>query len=262
MKRIIIQIIIFLGIIGSFSCDQSDIWGNGNNPLDKTPPFLSSVVSLSNTSVEVTFSEDVDESSAEEVSNYTIPDLAVLSAERNVADNSIVTLTTSSQEVQEYTITVANVEDLNSNIIGSPNSMVFTGKPLLPEVVDVVSISNTDVKITFSKELEQTSAETAANYSITDIASVVLDVNNADQHYSDKTIVYLTTDAQSGVSYSLSVINVQDNSGNMIDPDNSFSFAGNGDIAPEVRSVIATSNTSIRVVYSEDVEQATGRSIL
>ena len=93
---------------------------------DIIPPTLVSAVSLSSTSVEITFSEPLDETTAENTGNYAInPFLDIFSA--SLAANKV-TLTTSGQtEGENYTITVNNVEDLAGNPIEAGSTITFTG---------------------------------------------------------------------------------------------------------------------------------------
>ena len=93
---------------------------------DIIPPTLISAVALSSTSVEITFSEPLDETTAENTGNYSIdPFLDISSA--SLGTNKI-TLTTSEQtEAENYTITVNNVEDLAGNPIEAGSTINFTG---------------------------------------------------------------------------------------------------------------------------------------
>ena len=84
---------------------------------DNDPPEISSVSAPNDTTVIVTFNEDVEETTAETVSNYTITsrDVTVTNAERDDANHSKVTLTVSGMTEGDYTLTVDNVEDLSGN---------------------------------------------------------------------------------------------------------------------------------------------------
>ena len=68
--------------------------GNGYN----TPLSLQSIESTSNTGARLTFTENVEQTSAETIGNYSIPGLTVTGAARDGGDNSIVDLITSSQD--------------------------------------------------------------------------------------------------------------------------------------------------------------------
>ena len=93
---------------------------------DIIPPTLNSAVALSSTSVEITFSEPLDETTAENTGNYSIdPFLDISSA--SLAANKVTLATTEQTEAENYTITVNNVEDLAGNPIEAGSTINFTG---------------------------------------------------------------------------------------------------------------------------------------
>ncbi len=107
---------------------------------DTIPPTIASVSVTDGNTVEVYFSEDVDQTTAETTSNYSI-DNGIgnpSSAVRDGVDNSLVTLTVSTLSTGiTYTITINNVEDLNSNPIAANSQETFQYS-LPPSVGDVI----------------------------------------------------------------------------------------------------------------------------
>ncbi len=86
--------------------------------VDTVAPGIVSVMASSETSVEVVFSESLDQASAENVDNYAISDGISITSASLGADLITVTLATSAHtEALVYTLTVANVEDLAGNPI-------------------------------------------------------------------------------------------------------------------------------------------------
>jgi|GEM_PF-6071091 len=81
---------------------------------DTTPPSIVSV-SASETSVEITFSESLDITSAEDTSNYGITGGISVSITAASLDTDTVTLTTSAHTEGTYTLTVENVQDTSGN---------------------------------------------------------------------------------------------------------------------------------------------------
>ncbi len=85
---------------------------------DTTPPTIESIAVLSNTELDVSFSEVLDESSAEVNTNYSIDGgIAVISADLDASDNQLVHLVVDplvSGEVR--TLSVNGVEDLSGNL--------------------------------------------------------------------------------------------------------------------------------------------------
>lgn len=108
--------------------EQDDISNLGFHAAggeDTYPPIVNSANAHSLTSVEVSFNESLDETSAENVSNYLITGLTVDNAELN---GNKVMLTTSEQTAETtYTITISNVEDLVGNTIVAGSTVTFTG---------------------------------------------------------------------------------------------------------------------------------------
>jgi endonuclease I len=99
---------------GSFKIEPRDetdvVW-----VADDSAPVIDYVVVMSDTTVTVTFSEEVDETSAETGTNYTIDSLSVVDAEIDGDHPEEVILTVSSMAEGEYTLTVNGVEDLYGN---------------------------------------------------------------------------------------------------------------------------------------------------
>ena len=99
---------------------------------DTTPPTVVSVAAASETQLTVGFSEALDETGAETVTNYSVYETATPANAISVTAASLsgttVTLTLASALVEEtgYTIVVTNVEDGAGNAIGASNSASFT----------------------------------------------------------------------------------------------------------------------------------------
>ena len=91
--------------------DASDIVWTG----DAVAPGLFQVYATDETTVLVTFTEDVEETTAETVGNYTIAGLTVSAAERLASHHDQVELTVSTMTPTDYTLVVDGVEDLYGN---------------------------------------------------------------------------------------------------------------------------------------------------
>jgi hypothetical protein len=210
--------------------DTGVFWGIG--APDTTGPRLVSAVSVGDTSIILTFSEPVRAESAS-ASNFTIsPSLAVTGAMLTSQDTQIV-LTTAPQHVgTNYTVTIANVFDKAGNPIdtsvmqgsaGNSGTFSFAGGPAvatsddLPRVVGGISTGNTTAVITFSKPMSD-DALNPLNYVMgnTDVLSEVgyVLINSVRFLGTDRTSVELTTSSQSEVTYTVTVVNVRDLTGN------------------------------------------------
>jgi len=197
----------------------------------------------SNTGVRVIFSQDVDKTSAEIVSHYSIPGLSVVCVTVGMSDNSVVDLVTSPQQDIGYRLTVLNIKDSAGTVIEGNNSLMFHGDAC-PFVLNVSSNCNTEVVVFFSEEVEQTSAEHTGNYSITPALGVV----SATRDDSDRTKVTLVTDPQSGaIFYTLTINGVKDLTGNPVSCPNAKDFTG-----PESEEVIQPENWNTVQDYLND----------
>ncbi|MCK4359276.1 MAG: lamin tail domain-containing protein [Candidatus Cloacimonetes bacterium] len=108
--------------------DTFEYLGSHDTSVEDTiPPTLVSANATSSTTVNLVFSEKVSPETAEVISNYSISELTVSSAELQT-DGKTITLTTSEQtEGKTYTITVNNVKDLAGNPIVLGSTIDFTG---------------------------------------------------------------------------------------------------------------------------------------
>ena len=93
---------------------------------DNISPTIESIAAITNSIIKISFSEDVDEATAETVANYSINnDITVLEANLHSIVKSDVYLTVSEMEDEEYEASVQNVEDLSGNVM-DPVTIPFT----------------------------------------------------------------------------------------------------------------------------------------
>lgn len=96
-------------------------------------------------------------------------------------------------------------------------SDVKAGTDLIPPVVyQVISISDTVVKVTFNESVEEVSAETIENY----VISGNVDVIGARRHTLQYSIVYLDVTSMETGQYTITISNVKDIADNMMETDN------------------------------------------
>jgi hypothetical protein len=236
----------------------------GGIPADTTKPQLTAAVGKTNTKVELTFNEDMDKVTAENPANYTIANLTVLKAELSAKDAKIVTLTTSAQAVGTiYKVVVAGVNDEAGNPIDpDKDEAQFGGIPAdttKPELVSAVASTNTSVKVTFNEDMDKTTAENPANYTIANLT-----ITKAELNEDDNKLVTLTTSAQvAGTIYKLIVANVNDASGNPINADKDEAQFGGmpaDTTKPKLISVVAIDNTHVKVAFNEPMDDTLGAS--
>ena len=127
------------------------------------------------------------------------------------------------------------------NLWESANDQADTAAP---QAVTVEATTNTTVALTFDESLEQASAETIGNYTISGGGSN-LGVTNAAIDASNPARVLLTTAAQSETSYTVTVQGIEDLKGNALTTAANYNFAG--DLLPTLTStgVSATFNAGL-----------------
>ena len=243
-------------------------------PTETAKPTLTTAVATNNKTVKATFSENVEDS-ALDIKNYTVSGLQILSAVYDVdADNkplkTTVVLTTAAQTAGTiYKLVVTNVTDYAGNIIdseASKNEKQFGGlapDTTKPKLSSAVALTNTTVQLNFDEEVDEKTATTITNYTITAPALQVLsaaykvDGNNK----ADKKVVVLTTATQTaGLIYNVLVTNVTDMFANVIDADNDekkFGGLAPDTTKPELTSAVGRTNTTVLLTFNEEVKKET-----
>ncbi|MBC6399485.1 MAG: lamin tail domain-containing protein [Ekhidna sp.] len=107
----------------SFFFDDFTVTGTGF--VDNDLPTIVSAEAISNTEVRITFSEDVEETTSETITNYAIDNgVSISTAAREDTNlNSVLLTTASLTNGQNYTLTIRNVEDLSGNAIAADSEV-------------------------------------------------------------------------------------------------------------------------------------------
>ncbi len=162
---------LFLGVFYEFSSAHvTDFWFDDlavTGPPDTQAPIIENIRVKSNNSLQLTFSEDLEEITAETTSNYFVdgnignPSSAAL----NTLNHREVELSFSQtfSENTNYQLTVNNVEDLSGNAVNN-ESVNFSYILFAPVSVSVINQNVLD--ILFNKSLDITTAQTSTNYLI------------------------------------------------------------------------------------------------
>lgn len=150
-------------------------------------------------------------------------------------------------------------------------SDVLVGSDIIPPSVNSVSVvSDTLLKIEYSEDVEEISAENIANYSINNDINII----QANQHSFQKSVVYLTVSKLENADYTLTINNVEDNVGNAMDNvETAFSCQGFGiddlnfakiSVYPNPVNdylnceMVSTGNTTLSIIISD----LTGKKII
>lgn len=207
------------------------------SPSDDTlPPQLVLVEVVDASHLNVVFNEPVEETSAENIDNYSIDNgVQVLQAVLQ-SNLSVVQLTTTQHEPNlTYTLTVTRVYDRAPvpNIIAEDNSYSYeinsggSDDTLPPRLMSVLINGSTQIDLNFNEALEETSAQDKANYIITPGIQVIGAILDANQ-----TTVHLVTSKHiDGKEYTLILNNIRDlaEPPNPIESNTSYQYVYNSD---------------------------------
>ncbi len=196
--------------------------------VDDVPPSVSLVRATSPTTVEVTFTERLKEST------IALTDFSIGGTNAPDVENVLVTggglrvvLTTTAQERQEaYTLTVAGVDDIAGNTLSSV-TVPFSGFGEFdpPEIDRVVAISPTQIALVWNEPVTAQSASRITSYIVSEVQVTAVRFGGSDELRGAAfnatfaplrtDIVVLTTTAMTGGgAYTVSAEGVADLSGN------------------------------------------------
>ncbi len=111
-----------------------------------TAPTLYQAVLINSTTVELSFSEQMDLASSQTVGNYAVTGGNTVSAAVRQADTTKVRLTLSPGAYgssNSYTVTASTLTDTAGNTIGTPNSATFSGSATSPSAASLAAASDT-----------------------------------------------------------------------------------------------------------------------
>lgn len=181
------------------------------------PPAINTVNATSSSQLDVTFTEDVDQTTAETLTNYSVNNSVgnPTAATQDGTNKNIVHLTFANSFAASNILTVQNVKDLPGNAITVAQTANFNIDITPPSISKVELLSATTIDVTFSENVDQTTAETLTNYLLDNSGG---NPATATQDGSNKALVHLTfgTSFTDLVNYTLTIQNVKDLPGNVL----------------------------------------------
>ncbi len=259
--------------------------------VDTTAPTISSVVPTDNSTVVVTFNEDVSKEEAQNVLNYKFDNSLgyPTSATRSSADHKVVTLKTAPQSSVVYTLTINNVQNEAGLKIAADSKSTFGGIAQTSAAVklnSVVALNENVIRVTYNQSVDNGLATTLANYIVTsnkaganaeadNIAyATTAGTSNLDDKFTDATdieivsvdaeqttydIVFKTAKAKSGSVYTVKVAGIAGKYGKPAGTaaELTKTFAGTPTVKPDVTAVAvtATYEDQIKITFSEPIDK-------
>jgi len=231
-------------------------------PDDTTPPIITEVQILDVTHVDVTFSEEIEKYSAENVQNFQINNgISILQVELDQNNRVVHLVTTAHQSGTTYTLTVNNIRDRapqpNYIVPNSSKQYIYYEEDRIPPVIYSVNIRNQNlVDVVFSEMVEQSSAENINNYQINKGVNVLVAILDMNQ----KTVHLSTSTHHANTNYILTVNNIYDQAQppNMIDPNTTYEYRYQPDdhTPPQIVGAETIDDTHVDIIFSEAIDRA------
>lgn len=270
---------IYIGYANASGTKVVDAWGNALAPInlsvntvnDVTKPTVTKAEFVDKKTIKVTFSESVDEATAETLANYTLKDSAgttinVTGAVRHATTTSVVNLTTDDMVGGVYSLTVKNVRDIShaGNAIADVTVSVTATDSVPPRVVDDegnnvdegIIVTSNKVVVRFSEVMMKSSIEDKNNWR-KGLNKDALDAGDTVVAAADNKSVVITLAAGTFTAGAnlLHVGQVKDAAGNEIAKlETNLTLAAADLIIPDVE---ATGSKTVVLKFNEVVSAAT-----
>ena len=218
---------------------------------------LEELLTLFDTEIQLDFNDELDQTSAETVTNYSIdngigqPSSAALDSEDHSKVN--LTLSTSLFESTTFQLTATGINNESGNSTFSGTQDFTFVIPLVIDTVYATSISSCIVE--FNKSLNESIAETAGNYSLSGGVGT-------------PSTVTLQTDGKSvelefgsnfeDAIYTLTVNSLEDTDGNEIATNSTDSFDY---LNLDIEYLEQASDLSIKITFNQEVDESTAETL-
>lgn len=236
---------------------------------DMSPPYIAAIQALANRLVRVMFNEPVLQATAETAGNYDIyrkadtlmADPLPVSAAALQPDKRYVHLTLGADLEMEspYVLHAHDIEDLHGNRMTLPNIKEFSWPDTYPPVpLSANALARDLIGITFNERLNETTAETASNYSVyeTSNGSGNIAVTGVEMEASaDAVRISLGWQMKLDVSYTILIQRVKDLKGNAIVRATITTICPDA-FPPVLTGVAPLSARSIRLAFDEKLAAA------
>ncbi|WP_239618526.1 Ig-like domain-containing protein [Cohnella mopanensis] len=242
------------GTFHTLSVDGTN-WNYMSASDDTTKPqVISQPVKVANRTYEITFSEQVEANSATNSSNYQFNNGLKMTTLQLSSDQRKVTFTTSDQsDGKSYQLTIRNVKDLAGNVMDSRNDLYIQGNndSSKPKITSVNINANATLTVKFNEKIKPEYAVLNDRYSIDKGVYVIQALIDND----GKTVTLRTSAQLDATVYQLTVANIPDLNGNIMDTSTGWMFGGIANPEKPVQLL------SLRAIDQNTVEVAFNRSL-
>jgi hypothetical protein len=246
------------------------------NTTENSTFNLLDVMPLDLKTIQVTFNQEVDPSTSQQVSNYTIINSngvpvsvikAIVSGEGDQKGKTVKLLLVTPIDINKnYVITIKNIINKTNQISLTESKYAFYGQGILArkdlEVVNVTPFDNSTLYVYFDRKLDAISSINPSLYVLSGVTntgfvgSISKVYYNPSEPYQVKLYLGAGQSLAAGDTYKLHVMNaMQDELGIMSISNTSINFQGNGNvnIKPLIYEATIISKYAIRFKTSEEI---------
>ncbi len=231
---------------------------------DRTPPTILSAVLSSEKKLVVTFSEPLDPTSVQTISNYAINKNIRILDVYPIPSEGKVTLETTPHAAGDYILTVNGIRDASTfkNTIEPYSQIEYSWSPVdttSPSLVSANLISENYLNLTFSEPIDEVEANKVENYTITpyvEILNARLDANLME--------VGLVTKSHRPGSYIITVKNIKDRAFNPNTISNNqaeYTYTPPDTSPPQIVSANLRTAMSLAIVFNEEISRESAENI-
>jgi membrane-bound inhibitor of C-type lysozyme len=234
------------------------------SPVDTTAPALTGATLVSNTCLNLQFSEQMESESANNKDNYTItPAVRIYSATLTGTRDQVQLITDPHDKGVVYQVKASNLKDraFTSNPIGSKNTYQYSYSPpdtSAPKLLScLMNVSPQVLRLGFDEILSRQSAEIASNYQIDHGIQVIQATLTASLTEVDLE----TSSHDAGVNYTIRIQGIQDRAAvpnTVINPIKwQYSYTPADTTAPVLMNAKLQDGTDLELLFSEAVDPVT-----
>lgn len=228
---------------------------------DRTPPYITSVECIDNNTIKLNFDNMLDEGSAENMYNYRIDGLALVTKAVLQEGDKTVELTVSTlSSDKKHTVLLNNIKDLSGNAISDVSvSLLYNGNLYdddPPEIESIDAVNENEVWIEFEEEVYAERARMkAGGIDFEQVGSVLED---------GTTVVMKASELMDDKEYEVtSLTGIWDLRNNYYELENNLEFYGSDsdNDPPEVDNWDQMDVRRFRVVFTEPVLLIEGKEV-